>query len=298
MRIINDSIFKRTTTGGARSPAATADQLDDRPHRPQRNFWRIRPLFAVLSLVASNACLAAPEEIQVYLDEFAETGKFGLDFHTNYVLSAQPGALTRRMLRVTPELSYGINEHWEAGFYGLSSVGPEQNGGRPVTDGLKVRAKWRPQAMTTDSPWYGAVNIELGQLAHRFYPDGSSGEVKFIGVYRQGAWTFGANLNLDRALKSHPSQAASAELDSKLAYRLPAASESSGELQIGLENYAALGNLRAQSNPLMPPNRAATTFLVSDFSYRRWDFNVGLGRASRDANDRWLLKAIIGVPLD
>lgn len=255
-------------------------------------------LLAVLSLAATSACRAAPEEIQVYMDEFAEAGKFGLDFHTNYVVSAQPGSVTRRMRRVTPELSYGINEHWEAGFYGLSSVGPEQNGGRPVTDGVKVRAKWRPQAMTADSPWYGAVNIELGQLAHRFYPDGSSGEVKLIGVYRQGAWTLGANLNFDRALKMHPSQPASAELDSKLAYRVPSASESSGELQIGLENYAALGNLRAQPNPLLAPNRAATTFLVSDFSYRRWDFNVGLGRTSRDSNDRWLLKAIIGVPLD
>jgi hypothetical protein len=167
-----------------------------------------------------------------------------------------------------------------------------------VTDGVKVRFKWRPQQMTTDSPWYGALNIELGQLAQRFYPDGSSGEVKLIGVYRQGAWTLGANLNFDRALKSHPSQPASAELDSKLAYRLSSAGQSNGELQVGLENYAALGNLKSQSNPLIAPNRAATTFLVSDFSYRRWDFNVGLGRASRDANDRWLLKAIIGVPLD
>ena len=234
----------------------------------------------------------------MYLDEFADTGKFGLDLHTNYVLSAQPGSVTQRMLRLTPELSYGINEHWEAGLYGLSSVGPEQNGGRPVTDGVKVRAKWRPQAMTADSPWYGAINIELGQLAHRFYPDGSSGEVKFIGVYRQGAWTVGANLNIDRALKSRPSQPATSELDSKVAYRVPAASEAGAELQIGLENYAALGNLRPQLNPLTPPNRAVATFLVTDFSYRRWDFNVGLGRASRDANDRWLLKAIIGVPLD
>ena len=298
MRVINDSTFKWATTGDTRGPAATADQPGRRPHRPQRKVWATRRLIAALSLAASTACLAAPEEIQVYLDEFADTGKFGLDFHTNYVLAAQPGSVTRRMLRVTPELSYGINNHWEAGLYGLSSAGPEQNGGRPVSDGVKLRFKWRPQQMTTDSPWYGAVNVELGQLAQRFYPDGSSGEVKLIGVYRQGAWTLGANLNIDRALKSHPSQPASAELDSKLAYRLSSASDSSGELQIGLENYAALGNLRAQQNPLMPPNRAAMTFLVSDFSYRCWDFNVGLGRASRDSNDRWLLKAIIGVPLD
>lgn len=123
----------------------------------------LRPLLAALSLFASGACLAAPEEIHVYLDEFAVPGKFGLDFHTNYVLFAKPGSITRRMLRVTPELSYGINENWEAGFYWLTSAGPDQSGGSPVTDGVKVRAKWRPHAMTADSPWYGAINFELGQ---------------------------------------------------------------------------------------------------------------------------------------
>lgn len=33
----------------------------------------------------SPAVSAAPEEIQVYLDDFAEVGKPGLDLHTNYL---------------------------------------------------------------------------------------------------------------------------------------------------------------------------------------------------------------------
>ena len=253
----------------------------------------LRPLLAALSLFASGACLAAPEEIQVYLDEFADPGKFGLDFHTNYVLSAKPGSITRRMLRVTPELSYGINQNWEAGFYWLTSAGPEQSRGNPVTDGVKVRAKWRPHAMTADSPWYGAINFELGQLSRRFFPDVTSGEVKFIGLYRQGRWTLGANLNIDRALRNHPQQPATAELDSKVAYRLSSAEE--GEVQIGIENYAFLGPLRTQTGV---PTKTASTFLVADFSFRRWDFNVGLGKASGTTTDKWLVKAIIGMPLD
>ena len=48
----------------------------------------LRLTCSTLLLSAASGAFAAPEEIQVYLDEFAEPGKFGLDFHTNYVLSA------------------------------------------------------------------------------------------------------------------------------------------------------------------------------------------------------------------
>jgi hypothetical protein len=254
---------------------------------------RNRLFIASLCLAASGACMAAPEEIQVYLDEFADTGQFGLDFHTNYVLTAQPGSVTRRMLRVTPELSYGINENWEAGFYWLTSAGPAQSGGNPVTDGVKVRAKWRPKAMTPDSPWYAAVNFEVGQLSRRFYPDTTAGEVKFIGLYKKDAWTLGANLNLDRALRTKSMVGTTSELDTKLAYRLP--SFGASEMQVGIENYSFLGTLRRQ---LDSPIRTNSTFLVTDFVYKRWDYNIGLGKATGVSVDRWLVKAIVGMPLD
>ena len=246
-----------------------------------------------VGLCASGVCLAAPEEIQVYLDEFAEPGKFGLDFHTNYVLSAQPGSVTRRMLRVTPELSYGINENFEAGFYYLTSVAPNQSGGHPVTDGMKVRLKYRPKAMTPDSPWYGAINLEIGQLSRRFFPDVTSAEVKFIGVYKKGDWTLGTNLNIDRALRNNPQQPSTSELDSKVAYRV--ASTAEGDVLIGVENYSFFGPLRYRAGA---STQTASTFLVTDFSFRRWDFNVGLGKASGATTDRWLVKAIIGLPFD
>ena len=250
-------------------------------------------LIASLALCAAGGCWAAPEEIQVYLDEFAEPGKFGLDFHTNYVLSAQPGSVTRRMLRVTPELSYGINENWEAALYWLTSAGPMQSDGRPVTDGAKVRVKWRPRAPTPDSPWYGAINVEVGQLSRRFYPDQTSAEVKFIGVYQKDKWTLGANLNIDRALRSNAQQPATSELDTKVAYRISAVDQ--GDLRLGLENYQFLGAIRPQAGP---GTRTSSTFLVADFTVRHWDLNIGLGKASGVSTDKWLVKAIIGMPLD
>ena len=172
--------------------------------------FKFRALTLSLLSWTSCVCIAAPEEIQVYMDEFAEPGKFGLDFHTNYVLQALPGSTSRKTLRVTPELSYGINENWEAALYWLTAAGPEISSGRLVTDGAKVRVKWRPRAPSPDSPWYGAVNVEVGQLSRRFYPDGASIEAKFIGMYTASKWTLAANVNLDRVLRRQPVQGATA----------------------------------------------------------------------------------------
>lgn len=250
-------------------------------------------LTALLSVCALSPplALAAPEEIQVYLDEFADVGKFGLDFHTNFVTSAEAGATSRNMLRVTPELSYGINEHWEGALYWLTSTGPEQEGGQPVSDGFKVRLKWRPNAPSSDSPWYWAINFEVGELARRFYPDTTSSELKFIGMWKSGPWTLGANFNLARPLRPDAQQGTTAEIDGKVAYRV--AGGQAMDLQLGVEHYAGLGSLK---NLYASNERTAMTFLVADFGFKGWDFNVGLGQATGATQDKVVLKAIIGVP--
>jgi hypothetical protein len=248
---------------------------------------------ALLALCAMSPLpgLAAPEEIQVYLDEFADPGKFGLDFHTNYVVSANAGATSRNMLRVTPELSYGINDNWEGALYWLTSSGPEQNGGQPVSDGIKLRLKWRPKAPSADTPGYFAINFEVGELARRFYPDSTSGELKFIGVWRSGAWTLGGNFNFQRSLRSDAQQGTAIEVDGKIAYRIAAADAI--ELQLGLEHYAGLGTLK---NLYSSDERTSMTFVVADFALKGWDFNVGLGQASGATQDNVILKMILGVP--
>ena len=57
----------------------------------------------------SAACIAAPEEIQVYLDDVTEPGHFGTDLHNNFVISGSSapdheGAIApRHVYRFTPE---------------------------------------------------------------------------------------------------------------------------------------------------------------------------------------------------
>lgn len=241
---------------------------------------------------------AAPEEIQVYLDEFAEVGGWGLDIHTNYVtaLQANPSStVTRKLLRMTPELSYGINQNWEIAGYLLTSKGPEQDQNKLLTDGVKARVKWRPDssvnAEKNGSPWYWAVNFEAGQLNPRFNPEKKVGQIKLIGMWRQGNWTVGGNLNFDRTLNASSVIGTTTEVDTKLAYRI--SNPEGRNVQIGLEQYAYRG---AMSGAFAGQNKNKMNFLAVDFEVNKWELNIGLGRATGSVDDKTLMKAVIGVP--
>lgn len=239
-------------------------------------------LASVLIFNVSADANAVPEEIQVYLDDFTEAGKYGLDLHTNYVASGQQP--TEHQFRVTPELSYGINTHWDTAAYFLAV---KNAGGLPQSDGIKVRARWRPEEPSADRLFYWAVNFEVGQLSQRFYPDQTSGEVKLIGVWKADPWTVGMNFNFDRSLKTKPIQTATTEIDTKIAYQIREG------LQMGIENYSFLGAIHNDPSQLQS---SAANYLAADFSLSKWDFNVGIGRASGQTSDKTIMKAIIGVP--
>ena len=91
------------------------------------------------------------------------------------------------------------------------------------------------------------------------------------------------NVNFDRALKSHPAQAASSEIDTKIAYQIREG------LQVGIENYSFLGpmhNTQNQPQSLNQPQSSAANYLVADFGAGKWDFNVGIGHVSGQSPDK------------
>jgi hypothetical protein len=234
-------------------------------------------------LIASTQAFAAPEEIEVYLDDFSEVGKYSLDLHTNYVASGELPTL--HQFRLTPELAYGINTNWEVAGYWLTVTDPIEG---PRTDGIKARARWRPSEPSEKSPLYWALNFEVGQVSKQVNPNESMGEIKLIGAWRSDPWVIGVNFNYDRSLVDHPIQSATTEIDAKISYRIKPG------LQIAWENYSYLGAI--SSGPEQPQANTAN-YLVSDFDFGKWDFNVGIGHVTGQTTDSTVLKAIIGVPL-
>jgi hypothetical protein len=242
---------------------------------------------AALASCAGTAA-AAPEEIQVYMNEMGQPGEFGLDVHMNYVLTGAtmrdyPGAqLARHTLRVTPEFSYGLTRTLELGAYVL---GLRDADNRYRVGGEKLRLKFIPTG--PDDPVFYGANLEVGRVDHRLDENPWNGELKGILGYKGTHWTAAFNANFGFKVSGPVSAPTTLELATKLSYAV------SDALQVGIEHYNDLGEVHRLDNP---GRQAHTTYAVLDTSVRGWDLNLGVGRGNAAASDRWVLKAIVGVP--
>ncbi len=249
----------------------------------------LRRVVGVLALAAGANAVAAPEEIQVYMDEMGAPGEFGLDVHANYVISGSsvsdyPGAQPpAHVFRLTPEFSYGLTPNLELGAYILTS---RDGRGNTAVDGQKLRLKFIAPRTDGQAYFWGA-NLEVGRVSHRLDENPWNAELKGIFGYRAERWTFAVNPNIDWKVSGPAPSPTIFHFDSKIAYK------TRHGYDIGAESYNEFGELRHMGHL---NRQSQTLFGVIDTSIHGWDLNVGVGRGLTPASDRWLLKAIIGVP--
>lgn len=243
----------------------------------------------ILLGAASNTALAAPEEIQVYMDEMNTPREVGLDIHSSYVFSGNrvpdyPGAQApRHVFRVTPEFSYGLTPELELGAYVLSS---RDSRGNSAIDGQKLRLKFIAPRDPGQAYFVGA-NLEIGRVEHRIDENPWNGELKGIFGYRTGRWELAVNPNVDWKISGPAPSPATLDVDFRIAYRTDQGH------QIGIESYNELGEIRRLGHL---NQHSQTLFAVIDTSIHGWDINLGLGRGLTSASDRLLLKLIVSVP--
>lgn len=248
-------------------------------------------LIGLLLLGASAGHVhAASEEIQVYMDEMNAPGAFGLDVHGNYVVKGNrtpdyPGAQAPgKVFRLTPEFSVGLTPTLDLGAYLLTSAGP---GGTTSVDGEKLRLKFIAPK-DKDQAYFWGANLEVGRVARRVDENPWNAQLKGIIGYRTSRWTMAANPNIDWKIAGPVAGPATFGIDSKLAYKTEAGYEIGAESYNGFGQLKHLGHLNEQSQ---------TLFGVIDTDIRGWDVNLGVGRGLTPASDRWVLKAIVSVPL-
>ncbi len=254
----------------------------------------VRPAFVSLALLAltPGAARASAEEIQVYLDDLNAPGRFGLDIHSNFVVTGErrdeyPGQQPSvNRFRVTPEFAYGLTPNLEAGLYlPLATIGP---GGRIGADGAKVRLKY----IAPKSPgqtWFWGANFEIGRVDHRLDVNPWNAELKGILGRRWGPWTLAFNGNLDVQVSGPASAPATLEIATQLTYDL------NRTLSVGLETYNGAGELRRLGRF---SSAEQSTFMVVNKRFGRWDLNLGVGAGYGANRDGLILKAIVGVPID
>lgn len=244
-------------------------------------------LSTLLALSTSTMCAAAPEEIQVYMDDMSSPGQFGLDIHNNYVTSgsnqpAYPGALPAlHQYRLTPEFYYGLTDALELGFYILTAHAVDNTS---YVEGEKARIKYIAPHDTSAGAFWG-VNLEVGRTSLLASPRPWNAEIKGIWGYRLQKWTFALNPNLDWSLSSGGGPV-TLQLDGKVAYSV------TEKTQLGIETYNELGPVSS----LQALNQnGKTVYLALDHDFGSMDINAGIGRGLNSEGDRWVLKFIVGT---
>jgi hypothetical protein len=236
----------------------------------------------------SAACIAAPEEIQVYLDDMTEPGHFGTDLHNNFVISGSStpdyeGAIApRHVYRFTPEFYYGVSNTVELGLYLLTTTSP---GFVTRYEGEKVRIKYVAPHDEDHGSFWGA-NLEIGKTSIRVSEAPWNAELKGIYGSRTERWLFAVNSNFDWSLSGRVKAPVSLEVDTKVAYKTDAGP------QLGIESYNELGPLRALGHI---NNLSQTLYGVIDTQLGQFDLNAGVGRGLTNVSDRWLFKFIVGI---
>jgi len=256
---------------------------------------RIRAWCAVLALVAPalvSGARAADDEILVTDGDLAKPGEPELEVHTNYSRGSResPGSgvfAPDGVLRVTPELSIGLSEHWDAGVYLPLSWVP---GNGWYYDGIRLRAKViEPRALSEDAQWYYGAQFELANQRPGVSPDQTSVEAKLVAGFEAGHWEGGINLLVQRDMPDPDLWSPAYGLNLRLARRLP------GEVAVGLEHYAAWSSTDRQT-PIRGVDHIS--FATVSWKQRGWNLHLGVGHGWAASPDRTVVKLVIGVPLD
>jgi len=244
-----------------------------------------------LVLLSAARASAAPEEIQVYEDDLDKPGQFGLDVHSNYVVSGyapqqypgqQPSAGT---FRLTPEWSYGVTPNVELGLYlPLTTL----HDGKYDFDGEKFRIKFIAPRPSSQS-WYWGVNFEIGHVDKLLDINPWNAELKSIVGWRSGPWDLAFNTNVDWAVAGPDRQPATVQLATKLSYKV------AGPWAVGIESYDGAGDFRHFGEFA---GSGHDLYLTADGSIGLWNLNLGIGHGYSGDPDKWILKMIVGVPID
>lgn len=254
-----------------------------------------RTTFFLIGLCAAGLAApahAAPEEIQVYMDEINDPGEIGLDLHLNYVPvgergSEYPGAQpSLDRLRYTPEVSIGLPERFELGIYPtLGTIDPQ---GGVAVHGIKGRLKWLGPVPKGAKWWWGA-NFEIGHEDRSLSANPGNAEFKAMLGARFGRWTLAGNLNADFVVAGREPTPLAFDLDTRISYQM------SRRLQIGVEAYDGLGTTRDFGSFARSEQ---SVFAVMDVEVGGgWGLNLGLGHGFTANRDDLIMKAIVSVPV-
>jgi len=253
---------------------------------------RLGPGPLCLALALLQPAFAADDEIMVTDGDLAKVGKPELEVHTNFSqgTNQSPGEEVfppNNVLRVTPELSIGVSEHWDAGLYLPTSWVP---GHGLYYDGIKARAKTiYTQPLSNDAHLYYGVQFEVADLNPGASADRTSVEVKVIGGVELGNWEAAINVVEQRDVPDHDLISPAHAVNVKLVRNL------GNGMAIGVEHYTTWSSI-ALEEPIREIDNLS--FLTLQWKVRDWGLHLGIGHGWSNSPDQTIVKLVVGVPID
>jgi hypothetical protein len=244
----------------------------------------------VLAVLASTffACAQENYEIQVYGSDVVAPHSTMVEIHSNFTVdgskTVQDGVLpTNHAMHETLEITQGITEWSEVGFYVFSSIQPDggwQWVGDHIRPRVRVPEKWR---------WPVGVSLstEIGYQRAAFSPDTWTWEIRPIIDKQIGRWYFAFNPALDRSFHGPGvNQGVGFSPNAKFSF------DFTRKIAGGLEYYAAYGSLSG-FDALRDQQQQFFPSIDIDFA-PQWEFNFGVGVGTTRSTDHLIVKCIVG----
>lgn len=236
-----------------------------------------------------NSYAALLDEEQVYTGEINDVGQWGLELHLNRTLKGitQPSYLGEKVnanaTRLTPEISFGLSDTFEAGLYLPVVQGAD---GKTELAGHKWRLKWLPIQAKDNQGWFAGLNTEFSQLKYAYSDSSRAIELRTILGWQNEDWLLATNPVFDWAVSpgfSHHSP------DFNLG--LKAAKKWSASSSFGVEYYGGMGRL----NDSLPGSlQDKKLYITWEHEGEPVDFHLALGRGLNSNSDAWTIKSIFG----
>ncbi len=253
---------------------------------------RFRSLIAVPILVVATFLVSARAqdnyEIQVYGVDTVAPRTTMVELHSNFTAegskTVQDGVLpTNHAEHETVEITQGVNQWFETGFYIFTSIQPD-GGWQWVGDHI------RPRVRVPES-WHWPVGVslsnEIGYQRRAFSPDTWTWEIRPIVDKKIGGWYLSFNPTLDRSFHGESvHQGVVFSPNAKVGY------DFTKRINAGLEYYASYGPITG-FDPLREQEQQIFPSIDLDLG-PQWEFNFGVGVGMTGATDHLIIKCILG----
>jgi hypothetical protein len=254
----------------------------------------MKQLTCLLTIMFTAIAAIAQEnyEIQVYSAPTMARGQTIFELHSNFTFQGEKNTVkgvrpSYHALHETIEITHGISENFELGFYlfmNYTSPYGYQIVGTHLRPRIAAPEKWK-------LPVGLSLSTEIGYQRMEYSAETWSVELRPIIDKTFGKFYLSFNPVFGIQLKGIEKQSAPA-----FAPNIKASYAVSSKLSIGSEYYGDLGTLNHFENG---PNQSHALFAVADlYVDPRWEINFGPGWGLTNATDGLVIKLLVGRRID